>query len=209
MHTLKVAITLLATSLCGGSLMSCSDPETTSDMGKLADMRKPADLVPPVPKGIYTLTNDVNDNGVAIFTRAADGSLTPQAAVSTAGRGAGSGLGSQGALVFNKQTNRFFAVNAGDNSISMLSLKDDGTLMLLSKKLSGGVRPISITEASGVVYVVNAGDSFEKPNISGFTVVGDMLMKVDNSIKELPMIGAGPAQISFTPDGLILVVTER
>lgn len=209
MHTLKVALTLLATSLCGGSLMSCSDPETTSDMGKTPDMRPLPDLLPAVPKAIYTLTNDVNDNQVAIFTRTADGTLSPGMLVSTAGRGTGAGLGDQGALTFDKVKKRFYAVNAGDNSISLLSLKDDGTVVLLSKRLSGGVRPVSITAAGDTVYVVNAGDNFEKPNISGFTVTGDMLIKVDNSIKDLPTLGSAPAQISFTPDGLVLVVTEK
>lgn len=209
MHTLKVALTLLATSLCGGALMSCSDPETTNDMGKSPDLRPAPDLLPAIPKGVYTLTNDVNDNSIAIFNRAADGTLTQGQTVSTAGRGTGASLMSQGSLVFDKTKKRFYAVNAGDNSISLLSLKDDGSVVLLSKRLSGGVRPVSITAAGDLVYVVNAGDSFEQPNIAGFTVANDMLVKVENSIKDLPSLNSGPAQISFTPDGLVLVITER
>ena len=105
----------------------------------------------------------------------------------------------------------FFAVNAGDNSVSMLSLKTDGSLTLLYKILSGGVKPVSVTETGGIVYVVNAGDGFMAANIAGFQVSGSTLTAIANSIKPLSttMAGASPAQIQFAPGGATLVVTEK
>ena len=59
--------------------------------------------------------------------------------------GTGQGLGSQGSLAFDARLQRFFAVNTGSNSISMLSLDADGNLQSLSTVDAGGLRPISIT----------------------------------------------------------------
>ena len=73
---------------------------------------------------VYTLTNSASGNAVAVFDRAADGSLTPDSTVATGGLGTGAGLGSQGALVLDDD--RLFAVNAGDNTISMLRVGHRG-----------------------------------------------------------------------------------
>src|SRR6185436_20252447 len=98
------------------------------------------------PKGVYTMTNDAAANKILTFNRAADGSLEPTGAfTATGGTGTGAGLGNQHGLVFDQAQNLFFAVNAGNNTISMLSLEVDGSLKLLSNVASGGVRPISVT----------------------------------------------------------------
>src|SRR2546426_4900591 len=48
------------------------------------------------PGAVYTLMNLTSGNAVAIFARAADGTLTAAGTVATRGTGTGSGLGSQG-----------------------------------------------------------------------------------------------------------------
>src|SRR5689334_5969778 len=49
-------------------------------------------------RAVYTLTNQVAGNAVAVFNRAADGTLTAAGTVATGGTGTGAGLGSQGAV---------------------------------------------------------------------------------------------------------------
>jgi len=105
--------------------------------------------------------------------------------------------------------NLFFAVNAGDHSISMLSLNLDGTLQLLSNVASGGERPISVTASGSLVYVLNAGVAGTAGNISGFKVVGTSLTPIANSTQPLSTANPNPAQIQFSPDGKVLVVTEK
>src|SRR4029077_4367309 len=51
---------------------------------------------------VYTLTNQVAGNAVAVFDRAADGTLTAAATVATGGTGTGAGLGSPGAVLFGR-----------------------------------------------------------------------------------------------------------
>src|ERR1043165_1941400 len=71
------------------------------------------------PGVVYTLTNQVAGNSVAVFDRAADGSRTSAGIVSTGGTGTGAGLGSQGALALSRDGQWLLAVNAGSNDISV------------------------------------------------------------------------------------------
>src|SRR2546430_6410732 len=70
------------------------------------------------PGAVFALTNQVAGNSVATFARAADGSLTWAGSVATGGTGAGSGLGSQGALALSDDGRWLFAVHAGSNEVS-------------------------------------------------------------------------------------------
>src|SRR5207244_5221913 len=74
------------------------------------------------PGAVYTLTNQVAGNAVAIFTRGADGRLTSAGTVATGGTGTGAGLGSQGAVVLSDDGSRLFAVNAGSNDESVFTV---------------------------------------------------------------------------------------
>jgi 6-phosphogluconolactonase len=158
---------------------------------------------------VYTLSNDANDNQVVAYLRADDGNLTPLGAYSTGGKGLGAGLGSQGSLVFDETQGLFFAVNGGDNSISMLSLDTDGTLTMLSNVPSGGVAPDSITVSASTVYVANQGDQTHAANISGFQVAGAKLMPIAGSTQALSAANPIPVQVSFTPGGKFLLVAEK
>ena len=152
---------------------------------------------------VYTLTNSPNGNEVLAFDRAADGTLTSQGAYATNGIGTGAGLGSQGALAL--ADDHLFAVNASSNSISEFKVRDH-RLSLEATVASGGVTPISVTVHDHVLYVLNAGDI---PNITGFFVAPHNLFPIASSTRSLSAGAAGPAQVSFSPAGDVLVVTEK
>src|SRR3989475_8867660 len=126
-------------------------------------------LTADAPGAVYALTNQASGNAVAIFDRGADGSLSWSSNMATGGTGAGSGLGSQGALALSDDGRWLFAVNAGSNDVSAFQVTASG-LSLTSRVGSGGARPISLTVHGGVLYVLNAGDD---GNVSGFRVGTD------------------------------------
>ena len=157
---------------------------------------------------VYVLTNQTSGNSVMVFHRDATGILTPAASFVTGGAGTGSGLGSQGAVQLSEDSRLLFAVNAGSNSISVFGVSGD-RLTLLNTVSSGGVRPVSISARHNLVYVLNAGGT---PSISGFTISHSTngLVPLAGSTQVLPGgTGAGPAQVSFSPAGSVLVVTEK
>jgi 6-phosphogluconolactonase len=155
---------------------------------------------------VYTLTNAAAGNAVAVFDRDRDGSLTAGGTVSTGGLGTGAGLGSQGALVLDRD--RLFAVNAGSNTISSLEVDGDD-VELEDVASSRGVRPISLTVHGPFLYVLNAGDATSPANIAGFLVFRGELIPLPGSSRPLSTAAPDPAQIEFTPDGRVLVVTEK
>jgi 6-phosphogluconolactonase len=157
------------------------------------------------PGAVYTLTNSPSGNAVVAYARAADGTLALQGSYATGGSGVGSGLGSQGAVALSNDGRQLFAVNAGSHSVALFSVHPDG-LELKATVASGGVRPISVTVRGNLAYVLNAGGA---GNISGFVVGHGSLTPLADSTRPLGTGSAGPAQVSFTPDGSALVVTEK
>jgi 6-phosphogluconolactonase len=156
---------------------------------------------------VYTLTNSASSNAVAVFERDFDGSLTPRGTVPTGGTGTGAGLGSQGALVLDKD--RLFAVNAGDNTLSLLLVDGRGKVRLTDVDPSGGARPISVTVYGKFVYVLNAGNATTPANIRGFLALFGKLVPLPGSTRPLSSAAPDPAQVEFSPNGRHLVVTEK
>jgi hypothetical protein len=164
---------------------------------------------------VYVLTNQV-ENAVAVFSRTANGMLTAAGQFSTGGAGdpvaqpqdpPTDPLASQGALILNQSHQLLFAVNAGSNQISALRISQAG-LDLVDVVDSGGVRPISLAVHENLLYVLNEGGT---PNVTGFTVGDDGTLTPLASSTQ-PLIGdtaADPAEVSFNPDGTLLVVTEK
>ncbi len=158
------------------------------------------------PGAVYALTNQAGANAVAMYARAADGGLTWIGSVATEGSGAGTGLGSQGALALSDDGQWLFAVNAGSNDVSAFRVTAGG-LSLTSRIASGGLRPISLTVHGDILYVLNAGGD---GNISGFRVGADGdVSSIPGSTRALSGTNVGPAQVAFSPDGQRLVVTEK
>jgi 6-phosphogluconolactonase len=160
---------------------------------------------------VYVLSNQPDENAVIVFHRNADGTLVRAGRFATGGSGAGSGhdpLGSQGPVILSADNRMLFAVNAGSNSISAFSVSGD-QLSLMQTIPSGGIHPISLTVSHDVLYVLNSGDS---PNITGFRIVpeGTPLARLEGSTQPLPSgAAADPAEVSFNPEGNVLLVTEK
>ena len=105
---------------------------------------------------VFTTTNDAAGNAVLVFERETAGVLRLVQTAPTGGNGTGAGLGSQGAVALSTDRHYLFTVNAGSSTVSAFLLTRQG-IQLMSTVSSGGQRPISVTERSGVVYVVNSG----------------------------------------------------
>lgn len=155
---------------------------------------------------VFTMTNATDGNAVLAFRRSARGALSFLDAYDAGGTGTGAGLGNQGALTLDQSGNRLFVVNAGSDSVAMFGIRHSG-LHLLDVAPSGGSQPISVTVDGDLLYVLNAGGD---GNISGLEIGNDgTLSPLAGSTRPLSGSGTGPAQISFSPDGRVLVVTEK
>ena len=155
---------------------------------------------------VYASTNSPAGNEVLVFPRAGDGSLAAPRAFATGGLGTGGGLGNQGAVVLSHDNSRLFVVNAGSNEVSVFAVTTAG-LDLLDRVASAGIRPVSVAVHQRLVYVLNAGGT---GNITGFKLHSDgSLRPIANSTRSLSSAAAGAAQVEFSPDGGVLVVTEK
>ena len=155
---------------------------------------------------VITESNSASGNEIVVYSRANDGSLTFSGSYSTGGTGIDASLGSQGAVVLSGKY--IYAVNAGSNDISVLKFQNND-VTLVDKKSSGGTMPVSLTVHDDYLYVLNAGGD---GNITGFKIddEGDgTISQIQNSTRPLSGSGTAPAQIEFTPNGKILVVTEK
>jgi 6-phosphogluconolactonase len=172
---------------------------------------------------VFVLTNARQNNGVAIFSRETNGALRAREIVSTGGRGTGGLLDAQGSLILSEGGEWLFAVNALSNEISVFAVTEDARLRLVSKAASGGERPISLTVSEDLLYVLNSGGA---GNITAFNIgANGALTQIADSSRPLSTpasapcprptdagricSAAGPAQVQFSPNGDVLVVTER
>ena len=183
----------------GPAVSGSTSPTSNGDSRSAGNLRGGA---------VYVMTNQPTGNGVTAFSRASDGTLTLVGTFPTGGLGTGGPpdpLRSQGSLIL-RSNQLLFAVNAGSNEISVLAVERD-RLTLVCKTASGGVRPTSLTLHKDLLYVLNAGSG----TITGFRVGHDGgLTPLAGSTR--PITGgaaADPAQVEFTPDGKLLVVTGK
>jgi 6-phosphogluconolactonase len=157
---------------------------------------------------VYVNDNTAGTNTIAAFDRRADGSLTPVdgSPFPAGGAGAGKGLATQGAVQVTDNGRYLLAVDPGSNQVSVLRIKHDGSLRLVSVASSGGTLPDSVTVHGDLVYVANsgAGDS----NYTGFILAhhGE-LIPLPGSTVTLPATAA-PADVLFNQNGTKLVGTE-
>src|SRR5437660_5139731 len=157
---------------------------------------------------VYILSNSPSGNQVILYTRAADGTLSWKANYATNGLGITGLTGSnQGGLVLSEDGRWLIAVNAGSNDITVFSVNHEG-LTLTDKASSQGTMPTSATIHGNIVYVLNAGGSESTGNIAGFHINDGQLNPISGSVQPLSGVTA-PAEISFNPSGIVLVVTEK
>ena len=155
---------------------------------------------------VYTMTNSATGNAVLAYAPAADGSLSLRGTFSTGGLGTGAGLGSQGAVTLSADRRWLAAVDAGSNDVALFAVGPDGGLHLADRVASGGTSPISVTLHGPLLYVLDAGGS---GNIAGFARFGGHLVALPGSAQPLSAAGTSPEEIAFSPDGGVLVVTEK
>lgn len=200
----RLALLALATA----ALAACEQNRSLTNPAASLEAARDADVTGDLAGSgaVYTLTNQVGGNAVAVFTRGADGRLSAAGSVATGGTGTGASLGSQGAVSLSNDGRWLFAVNAGSNDVSAFAVSPAG-LALASRTASGGTLPISLTVHANVLYVLNGGGS---GNISGFTVgTGGDLTPIAGATLPLSGSTVGPADVQFSPDGRRLVVTEK
>lgn len=154
---------------------------------------------------VYTMTNDATANQVVAFPRYGDGTLGPGTWYHTGGRGTGSGLGSQSAVILSPNAQFLFAADAGSNTITSFQVTSDGLVRIASHP-SLGTMPVSLAMNGNLLFVLNQGSD----SIQGFVVnAGGSLTPIAGGSAALSGTGVGAAQIGFNTQGNILIVTEK
>ena len=115
---------------------------------------------------VYMMTNMEAMNTVIAFYRDMNGMLTFVGSYPTYGKGTGAKevstatpndgidpLMSEGSLTLSPDGRFLFAVNAGSNSISSFIVSDNGKLILVDVKPSGGTQPNSMGVFGNLLYV--------------------------------------------------------
>jgi 6-phosphogluconolactonase len=154
---------------------------------------------------VYVLSNQVGGNAVIQYDRAPDGQLTPAGSFPTTGTGTGGGLSSQNAVVVDDEGAHLYAVDAGSSTITSFRIADGG-LQRISTVPSGGTMPTSVAVHGDRLYALNAGGA---GNVASFAVTDGALSALSDGTTPLSSSATSPAQVSVTPDGDQLVVTER
>ena len=191
-------------------------------VGGLAAFASPAQAAgtPGTAGAVFVQTDNPAGNQVIAFAQQPDGQLSQQETLSTGGLGgieaatpAGfGGLASQGSLTYDPGHHLLFAVNAGSDTISVLSA--EGSHVRLNQVLSSrGEFPNSIAVHGNLVYVANAGGA---GSVSGFWIVGRHVVPIPGSTRSLgldstnpPNFHDGPGQVTFSPDGSELLVNTK
>ena len=164
----------------------------------------------PVVGHVYVNDNTAGVNTIGAFDRHADGTLTPEAGspFAAGGAGTGSGLASQGALQLSADGRFLIAADAGSNQVSVLRIRPDGSLKLVSHGVvaSGGVLPVSVAVSGDLVYVANSGNGGS--NYTGFRLrPNGRLDPIAGSTFALPD-GSQPGDVLFNGTGTKLAGTE-
>lgn len=156
---------------------------------------------------IYVNSNQTTNNEVWSYTRASDGTLAFAGKFATQGSGSGGvDLKSQGSIAVSQDGKFVFAVNANSNDVTSFSVQTGAQLNFVSKVSSGGTFPNSLTVFGNLLYVLNQGSS----RINAFRVSSSgQLFPISNSSRKLSGPGVLGGQISFSPDGTLLLVAEH
>ncbi len=157
---------------------------------------------------VFTATNEASGNRLVFFHRAPLGELGGGGSLPTGGLGTGMGLGNQGALAFGGWDERnVYAVNAGSDSISVF-IRTPGGPVLIAQVPSGGDQPISVAIHHRTLYVLNAGAVDGVVAFRTFPPLG-IPVQIAGSARPLSAPDTAPAQVGFSNNGRVLVVTEK
>jgi 6-phosphogluconolactonase (cycloisomerase 2 family) len=169
---------------------------------------------------VFTATNNPSGNAVFVYKRAANGTLTQTATVSTGGKGIASQppfgfpiVDSSGSINLTANGKLLFVVNAGSNNVTSFRVTSSG-LHKVSVASTHGKLPISLASSGNLLYVVNEISK----NIYGWTFTSNgVLHPISGSNRNLTAVTpAGKkdkvgvaAGIGFTSDGKVVAVTQR
>lgn len=226
---LVVGVTAAVVTLTSSSDARAEAPASSAPASSV-DLRKGA---------VFMQANSRVSNQVAAFARGKDGKLTLVGRYPTGGTGSGFVEDTSGSVLLGgvegesspiqvtDKHDMLFVTNAGNNTISIFKVRAD-KLELVSQTSSGGEKPTSVSVSHGVLYVLNSGefsDDFltspttavencttgQLPSVTGFKVTKDgELTPIPGSTRLLSGVGnSGCAQVGFSRDGKMLVVTER
>jgi 6-phosphogluconolactonase (cycloisomerase 2 family) len=163
---------------------------------------------------LYTTTNNPAGNAVVMFRRSANGQIVQKKTVKTGGKGIASQppfgfpiVDASGSTQLTPDGKLLFVPNDGDNTISSFQITANGP-KLVDRVTSGGILPVSLTVNGHLLYIVN--------EVSG-TIFGyrfsntGFLTPIVNSERALSRVGPDgvAAQIAFSPNGKVLVVSQR
>ena len=158
---------------------------------------------------LFNTIDNATNNHVLAWKRAGNGALSGLTMVATGGAGTGAGLSSQGSVLLGGGGHWLFVCNAGSDEISVFAASST-ELRFVENVSSGGRMPVSLALKDDLLYVLNAGGLVgDKDNITAFHFDDGNLVPVPDSTRALSGDNTGPAQVSFTKDGDVLVVTER
>jgi 6-phosphogluconolactonase len=153
---------------------------------------------------VYVQTNAA-PNEVIVFRRADDGSLDRIGSVATGGDGDGSPhLQSQGSVTLTGDERHLLVTNAASDDLSVFSVAADGSIEL-RERVHTGSTPRSVAERDGLVVVLNTGE----PGLVSFRLNAEGIERVEGGEQGLDTSDADPAQIAFSPDGSMVVITQR
>jgi 6-phosphogluconolactonase len=157
---------------------------------------------------VFVMTNAADRNEIIAFERNSDGSLTDAGRYRAEGRGSGGvtdPLQSQGSLTLSQDRSVLFAVNAGSGTVAAFRVRN-ASLRFMDKVPSGGAEPVAVVQWNNRVYVLNTGGP---GSVVVFRFDGSNLKQIPDSTVFLTGNTSGASSLSVSPDGKLLVVTER
>jgi 6-phosphogluconolactonase len=153
---------------------------------------------------VYVQTNAA-PNEVIAFRRAGDGSLDHIGSVATGGDGEGSPhLQSQDSVALTRDGRHLLVTNAASDDLSVFSVASDGSIELRDR-VHTGTTPRSVAEHDGLVVVLNTGE----PGLASLRLDDQGIEPVAGGDQALAASDADPAQVGFSPDGSMVVITQR
>src|SRR5215218_7870113 len=153
---------------------------------------------------VYVQTNAA-PNEVIGFRRDADGSLDRIESVATGGDGDGSPhLQSQGSVTLTGDGQYLLVTNAASDDLSVFSVVAV-CLKKLRERVHTGSTPRSVAERDGLVVVLNNGE----PALVSFRLHAEGIQPVEGGDQALDASHADPAQVAFSSNGSLVVITER
>src|SRR5215211_8350424 len=155
--------------------------------------------------GAVYVQSNAAPNEVIAFRRAADGSLDRIESVATGGDGDGTPhLTSQGSVTLSGDGQYLLVTNAATDDVSIFSVAADGSIEL-RERVHTGSTPRSVAERDGLVVVLNTGE----PGLASFRLNAEGIERVEGGDQRLDASHADPAQVAFSPEGSMVVITER